>query len=356
MDFFYKYLALVAIASLMVFILLFGQIPKLKYTVIGKLNRFFMVTIPYHLHVLDSRYADGRCSAAMRSLSNYVLYKNNPLVVFLYLALITIGIASFFIYGSSLTQKFSIIDWISVLTSVLLPYISLYIAAKSNPGKIDLKNWNEASRRFPYDYKIFFPNKCSTCKFEKPARSKHCRLCNICVEKFDHHCIWINNCVGLNNARYFFLFLLCTIQLLFHSILRLGYHFNALRDMRQYPSFLRSWWFAIKSEGELGSVFLISLICSVLVLCLLGYEFFLVYAGYTTNESEKWSDLAHLVKNRKVYMYYENGSQLLALDKDASNDAILVTSMSQIDNIYDNGFYNNFFSLVFPYRHLYSTT
>ncbi|KAH9814410.1 DHHC palmitoyltransferase-domain-containing protein [Melampsora americana] len=41
----------------------------------------------------------------------------------------------------------------------------------------------------------------------KPPRAHHCRICGVCWLKYDHHCPWINQCVGLHNERYFFLFL-----------------------------------------------------------------------------------------------------------------------------------------------------
>jgi hypothetical protein len=52
---------------------------------------------------------------------------------------------------------------------------------------------------------------CRTCQFYKPAEASHCRICGVCIVGKDHHCVFINNCVGRGNMRSFLLLLLFTL-------------------------------------------------------------------------------------------------------------------------------------------------
>lgn len=80
---------------------------------------------------------------------------------------------------------------------------------------------------------------CPECEILKPARSKHCEICNRCVGIYDHHCPWINNCVGSkyfppnlinlglfnfpSNHKYFLIFLIFIWLELLYRIFFLGF-------------------------------------------------------------------------------------------------------------------------------------
>ena len=78
---------------------------------------------------------------------------------------------------------------------------------------------------------------CYLCKVSVSRRSKHCRRCNKCVDVFDHHCPWLNTCVGERNYRWFLLFLIYHSFLCFYSVyihatiaLHIGYDVHRLHE------------------------------------------------------------------------------------------------------------------------------
>ena len=99
--------------------------------------------------------------------------------------------------------------WVTTILSIL----SLIDAASADPGrqrgtpipknKYDLGNIKKivGGTKFCLKY-------CTTCHLIRDVRTFHCDRCGLCVEKHDHHCGYLSNCVGVYNYPKFFLFLI----------------------------------------------------------------------------------------------------------------------------------------------------
>ena len=65
---------------------------------------------------------------------------------------------------------------------------------------------------------------CPSCETIFTRDSRHCYFCNRCIHAFDHHCTWINNCVGRRNYCQFFSFI-CLLLIYFAFCIIFGAYF-----------------------------------------------------------------------------------------------------------------------------------
>ncbi|XP_020717113.1 probable palmitoyltransferase ZDHHC24 isoform X2 [Ceratitis capitata] len=76
------------------------------------------------------------------------------------------------------------------------------------------------SKATTHDYRSRGFHFCRKCLSVKPPRSFHCQVCNKCILKYSHHCVFTGCCIGHYNVRHYFIFL---VYLFIGSVLSLGY-------------------------------------------------------------------------------------------------------------------------------------
>ncbi|XP_037394388.1 palmitoyltransferase ZDHHC18b isoform X2 [Pygocentrus nattereri] len=270
--------------------------PQRKWEVFPGKNRF---------------YCDGRIIVARQS---------GVLPLTLGLILVTSGL--FFIFDCPFLVK-HLTGFIPVIGGVLFVFvvISLLQTSFTDPGilpratpeeaadiekQIDNPTGSSSSYRPPPRTKEVVINQqvvklkyCFTCKIFRPPRTSHCSLCDNCVERFDHHCPWVGNCVGKRNYRFFYTFI---VSLSFLTAFIFGCVTTHL---------------ALRSQGGNGLVFALQespasalelVVCFFSVWSILGlsgFHTYLLAANLTTNEDIKgsWSGKSGNEETGNPYSY-----------------------------------------------------
>jgi len=135
--------------------------------------------------------------------------------------------------------------------------------------------------------------KCSWCKitFNNP-NTKHCSLCNKCIEGFDHHCKWLNQCIGRKNYRYFIvststgcllslaLFFFCLVEI----ILLYSHEDSSESSLQVNPRFLNAAINPTYFTVSAGIFLVLSGVAAALLIHLCAFHIYICWNGWTTYE------------------------------------------------------------------------
>jgi len=112
--------------------------------------------------------------------------------------------------------------------------------------------------------------KCKDCNYIKPIRTHHCSVCNRCVFLMDHHCPWVNNCLGLENLRYFLLFI-------FYLMIGTAYNLVTLVSIWNHNIYRRN-------GGLMSFICILDFALCIVMIGFNGWNWYLAMTGYSTIE------------------------------------------------------------------------
>lgn len=276
-------------------------------SILSRLNRLFFVHIPGIFKHRASQMLGESTTQQIIYYSTYIFKKPNPSFQIVYLIL---SIGGFLIYcteGFPHLPNLFLSEYHIYIGSALwvLAIMLFFMSCIERPGTVTKSNLRDVIQKFPYDNFLYRSSECRTCKFERPARSKHCSVCDCCVLKQDHHCIWINQCVGYYNYKYFLGFLLshallclygfqigilCLISISFEEQLW-GAIFTTRSGTKIQGDFYVVCQYLIQKYTAFFFVIVLCLIMGVVLLAFFGYHMYLVIKNTTSNERMKRLDL-----------------------------------------------------------------
>ena len=276
----------------------------------GNFSRFLFEDLPRSFTSTCQSYLPRPVFEGCFFAYDYVVNKRNPILQITYILILNGSYTIWLLYGRPTLDTNAYLSWHHVYIAdagVLMCLYTFYLACKTDPGTITQETY-PCFMHSPYDGTLFVKGKaCTTCHVPKPARSKHCSLCGKCVAISDHHCIWINQCVGELNYRYFLLFLLTNTLFFTYAAMVLGLVLvskgeglvgavftkaSTLTEYKGTPLIVAQ--YICSTNVLLVTICALAVIMAIAVGCFFIYHINLVSQGMTTNESVKLDRMQRL--------------------------------------------------------------
>ena len=74
---------------------------------------------------------------------------------------------------------------------------------------------------------------CSTCRNWRTPTTLHCARCNCCVHNFDHHCMWLNNCITKRIYGTFIIYVILVLLSSYFSVFSVIQLFFISKDVKK---------------------------------------------------------------------------------------------------------------------------
>lgn len=309
MDFVTQLLVQFGFFFLVGYVMLFGKTKGNRGTIVEKAHDMVLV-VPRSLGKCCSGALPSWCWAPCR----WAVNTRNPLLQIAFLSLLW---GLFYVFYTNAVVRFIPSPGVSVLhryaayAVVAINFVAFVLCSVVQPGKVTEENSGRLRGMYSQDDHLFFDGDCETCKTHKPPRSKHCSLCDACVVRCDHHCFWVNACVGLHNHRWFLLwlatlFVICTygcylLFLTMASFVRQHRLWEAEVLLHDGSVEAMTWSHLLKHlvRVETGNVglFIFLFLLQFLVGSFLGQHLYLVATNQTVNEYSKRKYMERPSKN-----------------------------------------------------------
>ncbi|KAG0098103.1 hypothetical protein BGZ93_001137 [Podila epicladia] len=236
---------------------------------------------------------------------------------------------------------------------IVFTYACFFVASSVGPGEVNAQNVRSALDAYPYDYLLFDPKICGTCKIQNAVQ--------VCwYGSFLVYHIFVSRMYHSSMFKY----LVATKR------------WEQLGLLRDYHIFI----YQMQEDKSLGALGVFASLAGLVIFIFFIYNIYLIATGVTTNESFKWEDIGEMIYRRELvevqdispegrpvgpkkyeqrdrrhpshprYIPPAQPSPAPAPKQDTgyTTQEHVITKMREIDNIYDMGVKANISSILFP--------